>query len=395
MIISPGETGRTRTDPAGYASSRSEKLDQDRCGPDCIAPRSGRTVITKFRLQDFKGHRDTELPLGRFTMLVGDNGSGKTSVLEALWLQGAFDRGPIAVLKDDWSPDDLLRRGAAGPILLSSEGKRGGDSWSSEIEIAVSEAGWALAARDGGPAGGLKWSASNRGVGSSSGDWPRFGDMVGRAGLYRLQANRIAAAAYSEEMDAVIGADGSQTAVVLAQLKLGHDEVFARIEASMRRLVPSLERVRIRPARSPHAVGLGNKVYFDFRGAAGVPAHGASHGTLIVLSLLTVLHGPRRPQLVLLDDFDHALHPRAQIELVRMIKGLLDEFEDLQIAATTHSPYILDELDPSDVHAFALRDDGSVAAKRLSEHPEAEKTKGSLTAGQLWSLDRERDWVLG
>jgi predicted ATPase len=182
---------------------------------------------------------------------------------------------------------------------------------------------------------------------------------------------------------------------VLAQLKLGQDEVFARIEESMRRMVPSLERVRIRPARHPNTAGLGNKIYFDFRGAAGVPAHGASHGTLIVLALLTVLHGPQRPQLVLLDDFDHALHPRAQIELVRMIKELLAEFDDLQIVATTHSPYILDELEPSDVHAFALRDDGTVAAKRLSQHPEAEKTKGSLTAGQLWSLDRERDWVLG
>jgi len=47
------------------------------------------------------------------------------------------------------------------------------------------------------------------------------------------------------------------------------------------------------------------------------------------------------------------------------------------------------------VQAFALREDGTVASKRLSEHPEAAKTKGSLTAGQLWSLDRERDWVLG
>jgi predicted ATP-dependent endonuclease of OLD family len=79
-----------------------------------------------------------------------------------------------------------------------------------------------------------------------------------------------------------------------------------------------------------------------------------------------------------------------------MIRSLLAlrEFEDLQIVATTHSPYILDELDPSDVYAFALRDDGTVASRRLSAHPEAEKTRGTLKAGQLWSLDPERDWVL-
>jgi len=70
------------------------------------------------------------------------------------------------------------------------------------------------------------------------------------------------------------------------------------------------------------------------------------------------------------------------------------EFSDLQIVATTHSPYALDLLEPSEVYAFALREDGTVASKRLSEHPDAEKMKGSLTAGQLWSLDEERTWVL-
>lgn len=357
-------------------------------------------MLAKLRLQDFKGHRETEVPLGRLTMLVGDNGSGKTSVLEALWLQGSFEHGPISVLKGDWAPNDLLRRGSVGPIQIESEGSRSGASWRSQIQIEVTEPEWKLAAvAEAGPGSSLPRfvgeAAGGIGGGKLTGDWQKFSGMVGRAGLYRLQAPRIAAAAYSDEMATAIQPDGEQTAVVLAQLKLAHDEVFARIEASMRRLVPSVERVRIRPSRSPNAAGLGNKIYFDFHGAAGVPAHGASHGTLIALALLTILHGPQRPQLVLLDDFDHALHPRAQMELVRMLKEILAEFPDLQIVATTHSPYVLDEMEPSDVHAFAPRDDGTVASKRLSDHPEAAKMKGSLTAGQLWSLDRERDWVLG
>jgi predicted ATP-dependent endonuclease of OLD family len=85
------------------------------------------------------------------------------------------------------------------------------------------------------------------------------------------------------------------------------------------------------------------------------------------------------------------------MKLVRMLKELLalEEFSPLQIVATTHSPYILDELDPSEVQAFALRDDGTVATKRLSEHPDAARVKGTLRAGQLWSLEPERDWILG
>lgn len=233
-----------------------------------------------------------------------------------------------------------------------------------------------------------------------SGWWSYLPAIPGSARIYRLRAERIAAAAYSDEADMEIETDGTNTAVALAAMKLDDDEAFQLVEDSLRRLVPAVERIRIRPEKVQHpsmrAGVVGSKLYFDFRGAPGLPAHHASHGTLILLALLTVMHRKHRPDLILLDDFDHALHPRAQMELVRLIKQLLstDEMSDVQVVATTHSPYVVDELDPSEVYAFVLRDDGTVASKRLSAHPEAERTKGTLKAGQLWSLDPERDWVL-
>ena len=79
-----------------------------------------------------------------------------------------------------------------------------------------------------------------------------------------------------------------------------------------------------------------------------------------------------------------------------MLKELLElpEFKETQIIATTHSPYVLDELEPEDVIAFVSRTNGSVAWKSLAEHPDAAKMKGALKTGQLWSLDSERSWVL-
>jgi len=139
---------------------------------------------------------------------------------------------------------------------------------------------------------------------------------------------------------------------------------------------------------------IGHKVFFDFVGAHDVPAHAASEGTLITLALLTALFSPNRPRLLLLDDIDQSLHPQAQMEFMRQLKRLLENFPEVQLVATTHSPYILDELDPSEVRVFALRKDGSVACRSLSEHPQAEKMRGVLTSGQLWSLDPEWRWVL-
>jgi predicted ATPase len=365
-------------------------------------------MIERFRLRNFKSHRDTELALGRFTMLVGDNASGKTSVLDALALQASLGDNPVPVLQGAWSPEDLLRRGSNEPIAFRAEGVQSGRPWRTDLQLEVKpaelnqgkqERGWELRAAG---SDGTEFVANALGLGgggTNHGGWHRFTSTVGAATSFRLRADRVAEAAYSDDPDVLVGTDGTNTAVALAAMKLGDDEVFQRVEDAMRHLVPSMQRIRIRPATVHRLSGgdvVGSKLYFDFQGAPSVPAHCASHGTLILLALLTILHGANPPNVVLLDDFDHALHPRAQMELVRLIKRLLvlDEFRNMQVVTTTHSPYALDELEPSDVYAFALRDDGTAACKRLSEHPEAAQTRGTLKAGQLWSLDPERDWVL-
>ncbi|WP_437292902.1 AAA family ATPase [Sorangium sp. So ce426] len=356
-------------------------------------------MITSVRLQEFKGHRDSTVALGRLTVLVGPNGSGKTSVLEALALQSRLVRyAPRNLLTGDWSPGDLLRRGTKeGAIALTSRGTWEDEAWSFRTVLSESSVlvDWERT--------GDARQFTAEGHRPLRGQVPRLDEIVAPTTVYKLNAERIAAAAYSDELAPTVGYDGTNTAVALAAIKLGHDEVFDRIEESLRRIIPNVERVRIRQARVrrpnpelPHKAEdvVGSKVYFDFRGAPSVPAHAASEGTLITLALLTVLHGPNRPEVLLLDDFAESLHPQAQMELVRLVRRLLEEFSDLQIVATTHSPYILDELDPSEIYAFALRDDGTVALKRLSEHPQAKEVKGTLSAGQLWSMDPERDWVL-
>ena len=340
-------------------------------------------------------------------MLVGDNASGKTSVLEALRFQSALDdSNPVGVLRGEWQPADLVRRGAPEPMVLESSGARNEQEWQTTLELRLTPEGpddrqrsWNMTIQ--GKLGEQSLEGNARGQdGSGSANWPpsMLRSTMGSVVFYTLRPGQIAAPGYSERPDARVAADGTNTAVVLAAMKLADDEAFDRIEETLCQLVPAVQRIRIRRARVPEGPEgfsvMGNQLYFDFRGAPDVPAHAASHGTLLVLALLTILHDTNRPDLILLDELEQSLHPRAQMEVVRTIKKLLDQTKDLQIVATTHSPYMLDELDPSEIHGFALRDDGTVATRLLSEHPEAEKMKGTLTAGQLWSLDPERYWVL-
>jgi hypothetical protein len=226
----------------------------------------------------------------------------------------------------------------------------------------------------------------------------RLRNVVGPSLLYHFDARQIGGVAYSTEEDPTVEEDGLNTAAVLAALKLDREEIFEQIEAELRKIVPSVQRIRVRRIKiqssKTEGARIGHKVFFDFVGAPDVPAHAASEGTLITLALLTALFSPNRPRLLLLDDIDQSLHPQAQMEFMRQLKRLLENFPEVQLVATTHSPYILDELEPSEIRVFAMRKDGSVACRSLSEHPQAEKMRGVLTSGQLWSLDPEWRWVL-
>lgn len=354
-------------------------------------------MMTSVRLQNFKGHRDTTIPLGRMTVLVGPNGSGKTSVLEALQALGELvGDTPMWSFQGDLSPADVLTRGSRGPISIAVEGRSDGAPWNVSVQLEASG--------DANAVDGFKTTVASR----TGEDAPHQDEISNglahnvpapirrmmRSVLYRFDTRKIAAAAFNSDASPVVEPDGTNTAVVLAGLKLEREEEFDRIEAELRKVVPSIERIRVRRVVGGKNTS-GYKIHLDVRGAPDLPAHVASDGTLVTLALLTALCGPTRPRLLLLDDLDHSLHPKAQVELIRELRRLLGDLDDVQIVATTHSPYVLDELDPADVHVFALRDDGSVAAKRLSEHPDATRVPGALSAGQIWSLDPERSWVIG
>lgn len=335
-------------------------------------------MITNLRLENFKGHRDTSVALKQLTLLVGDNGSGKSSVLEAIRFAATYRLGEDIA--------DLILRGSSTMRLSFANSAQ-----TAVLQFMTTEHSYTTSVTALSSTGEINPPLDAR--------LSSLRALLGNIGLYRFHSDQVAASAYSEQSRVSVAEDGAQTAVVLAALKLADDEAFARIEEAMRGLVPSLQRIRIKPAQVIHPSNpnpvRGSKLYFDFTAGKDVPAHHASQGTLVLLALLTVLHSADRPKTILLDDVEHALHPRAQMELIRMIKGLLarDEFQDTQIIAATHSPYVLDEVEPSNVIAFALREDGTVASKPLSEHPDAAKTNGSLKTGELWSLDAERDWV--
>jgi predicted ATPase len=233
---------------------------------------------------------------------------------------------------------------------------------------------------------------------------PVLAQKLPRPVLIRFDASRLAQPHYSEQEIPTLSNDGTGLPSVLAAMALTYPDEFSRLQDDLRKVIPVVERVRIERAKvsrvevSPPTNGyvqreyVGNAILFDLKGAKSIPATQVSEGTLLVLGLLTALHLPPQPNLLLLDDVGAGLHPRAQWDLVKVLRQVMQQRTDLQIVATTHSPLLLDEVRPAEVRLTTLKEDGSVACASMTEHPDFERWKGEFSAGEFWSVTGEK-WV--
>ncbi|MBX9628730.1 MAG: AAA family ATPase [Gemmataceae bacterium] len=351
-------------------------------------------MITRASFRNFKSLREVDVTFdSRLTVLVGPNGSGKSSILE-----GINYLARVAKPRDEaggFDPRPLAERATVGtkPELLA-------------LEAAVAEpSGVENIVRIGHPpkqppppmlVGGHQGLAPQfrRLPVTGPSQWhsqppPELVAVYPPAVLLRLDTDKLAAPSVTNGVPPRMQPTGHGLASALAYLALNQPEQFHGIVAELKEIIPTVRRLRFDKVQGN---GFGDVILFDFAGAAGVRASFASTGTLIALGVLTAILGPERPGLVLLDDLDHALHPKAQLELVAVLRRLLGLFPDLQIIATSHSPYILDRLGWDEVLVTTLSDDGATVCKPLSEHPDYGRWKDAMSPGEFWSHAGE-EWV--
>ena len=82
-------------------------------------------MIHKVRIQNFKCLRDVSVDLERFTVFVGANGSGKTSVLEAITCGRAATGSPAKGVRLRATRRLAVYRGARGDLSIHCETQSG------------------------------------------------------------------------------------------------------------------------------------------------------------------------------------------------------------------------------------------------------------------------------
>lgn len=353
-------------------------------------------MINTVAISNFKCLREVRIELERFTVFVGANGSGKTSVLEAIHQAARAATGdPNKVFAREWHGDWIYTRGGTGALSISCTTAQG--------EFGV----------EGTPSPVLPNLDQNR-------EWhfrvfPEVQTSVvcpvRTVGFHRLNATMLGKPSYSAKNPPCVEAAGEGLASVLAFMALNDPAGFGELVDLARTMIPRLRGIRFRKAtvhrnerelvkfgketverrmRRPY---LGELLLFDFDQAENVSARTASEGALLSLGFLAVLLGPARPQILLLDDIEQGLHPLAQKRLVEVIGKVMQQSPQLQVVATTHSPYLLNYVEPEQVRVMARGCDGFARCGRLMEHPRYLKWKDELAPGEMWSFFGE-GWLV-
>jgi predicted ATPase len=374
-------------------------------------------MIRKVSFRNFKAYRSLDVELEPLTVLVGPNASGKTTLLEGLRLVSSVAQHLLGEPRSQIPAEESLQsHGANAPAELEVSGVWGETAGTAHVKMITYpvhgdkgvEEQSALTIL--GTWGGRSFPVAQRdttekdrmGIFLFKPPLTVFKQALGATTILRFEPRKLAEASYSEAETPFLHSDGQGLASVLAHYKLSRDEVFREIEDALRQIVPAVRRIRIERALvhvQPYKVSgaplqpiWGDRLVLDMKGAKGVTADSAGEGTLMALGLLAVVLSPEQPSLVLLDDIELALHPVAQGKLIEVLRKIQERKPNLQIVATSHSPFILNYLDPKEVRMTFLAENGFARCEKLTAHPEFEKWKDLMTPGEFWSTVGE-SWL--
>ena len=325
-----------------------------------------RIVIASVAFRNFKALRSTRLALSPFNLLIGPNGSGKTSLIQAILRLRSLAKLPLGD-----SPPDAERRPEGAEITFRFSPPHDGLE---AVLGCVSDTVCDLLQIVPLPAG--------EGVDDWAGLRVRL--LTTRSYLF----DHVAIGLPSAIKDgAELSSNGGNIAAVLVARREQYPAEFARMIADFVRLMPEYDEVTL-TVRPDQLVELRLRLA---DGGALIAAEDLSQGTLYTLALLTLAFDPAPPAVVCIEEVDRGVHPR----MLREIRDLLYRLSypdeagaqrtSVQVIATTHSPYLLDLFRDHPEEIVIAEKQGSAAYfTRLDERADLAGMLSSGSLGDLW-----------
>lgn len=122
---------------------------------------------------------------------------------------------------------------------------------------------------------------------------------------------------------------------------------------------------------------------------AHLPGWVLSGGTLRLLAILAALRHPEAPEVLCIEELENGLDPRSIGFLVEEIRYAIQE-EGRQVIATTHSPYLLDKLSLSHIVTVEREGGGPPVFRRPAESEHLKQWAARFAPGSLYTMGMYR-----
>lgn len=392
-----------------------------------------RTLSLKsFRLRNFKAVRDSgPVKFTPLTVFIGNNGSGKSSLLEAMETFQDIVEDDLDSAMEEWhgfehiwyqgvkhearSPRVGDRESLTNPMEFELKGTLHRKNFVVEMKIGLSGGGNDLfiASENVSITGELKASRDAFGALSvdasipfdygqvnlqmdDSSPLPKLDDGVSYIGETPYLRNLISDWQFLSlipqtmgipipqrraRRDVVLEKDGSNIAEYLLSIRTLDQSAFDGIIETLRYVMPFA--LDLQPALTSE---LERTVYLQLtEGEYKVPGWLLSTGTLRIVALLATLRHPTPPPVILIEEIENGLDPRSIHLLIDEIRTLVESGSS-QVIITTHSPYLLDLLDISQI-VLVERKQGEPTFTRPADQESLQEWSNKFGPGKLYTMD--------
>lgn len=391
--------------------------------------------LASFRLKNFKAVRDSKvIKFTPLTVFIGNNGSGKSSIIEGLQTYQSILTQGLDEAMIQWRGFENIRNAA---VPHKPHSPKSGKSYLTNpveflfrcnVEFRHYENSWHETAAFGmsittTPSGDQLFIQSET---FKAGDRQRVvRDKEGHTefeddnldllkanfpdGLSLISALRTSLDAYRNVYDFVsdwqfvllnpvmmgnpkpqrrtgntvrLAYDGSNIAEFLLDIRQQSLEAFEGIIETLQYVLPYARDIQ--PTLTSE---LERSVYLQLTEENfKIPGWLLSTGTLRVLALLALFRHPSPPPLIVIEEIENGLDPRTIHLIVEELRNVI-ETGLTQVIITTHSPYLLDLLALSQI-VLVERIDGQPTFLRPGDQVSLEEWAKSFGPGRLYTMNR-------
>lgn len=381
-------------------------------------------LITQVHVEGFRSLKNLTVNLEPVTVLVGPNGSGKTSFVDALSFlsqcvsdspdqafknRGGFDEvqtkiGPHPVdSADSITIDVTLRSRTVGAFAGRYSVCFGQDATRKlvvrkevcRVEIAPGQQSYAYAVENG------QWVETVAGIAPqlararlalpllSGVEYfaPVYNALTSLA-FYNISAQAVSSPHESSAQDRLT-ADGSNVASVLKKIQDRDGELAQKVLMALSQMIPTIQNVI--PKTSGRQLTLTFEENLSGDQPVAFAATSMSEGTLRTLAILLAIYPLEPPTLILLEEPESAVHPGAAAILAEAIQeaGLRT-----QVLITTHSPDLITRFDPICLRAVE-RVEGITRIAPIAENQRIAIQRRLFTAGEIHRMEGLRPRITG